>query len=260
MKLFFLLALCSVHLSAFVIGNPGQPALDTKSLFLPDYKKVSMRVGYIDDYVYSQHFTNAFSTVPSNEKPAVGKLSTNTAQVTLNFIEKVDLYGIIGSAQLQLDEEVYFQRQLAWGLGVKWVVYTLDKFRIGADFKYFETTQKPLFLVSSGLPLDIATSDLQLCYSEYQVALGFSYVSEWLCPYIAGTYLSSDTDPKPSRFLVHVPGLQTLMDAEIPSHLNKSSWGAAVGATLLMGSKGTLAVESRFMNQNAISATLELRF
>jgi hypothetical protein len=34
----------------------------------------------------------------------------------------------------------------------------------------------------------------------------------------------------------------------------------AVGATLVMGDKGTLSVESRFFNQNGINASLEIKF
>lgn len=246
-------------MSAFVIGNPGQPSFATKSTLLPTSKKVSFRVAYLDDYVYAQHFSGEFSIASLNEKPAVVKMSTNAASLTMNFIRRLDVYGIIGNAQIQMDEEVYSQQRLAWGVGGKWVIYTWDKFQVGCDFKYFETSQKPSFLVSSGLALNLAT-DLQLEYTEYQGAIGFSYRSQWICPYLMATYLDASIHPKPPLFLVQVPGRSDLMDASINSLINKDRWGAAIGATLIMGSKGTLAVESRFINQNAINATLELRF
>lgn len=259
----------SSFLSAFVIGNPGQPAFASKSILLPTSKKVSFRLGYLDDYVYSQHFgemnfrSEAFFPPAANnfnEKPPVAKLSTNAAILTVNFLRKIDVYGIAGVSQFQMDEDVYTKQRFAWGVGTKWVIYTWDKFRVGCDFKYFQTEPSLTFLSFSGLPLD-PLSKLVLEYTEWQGAAGFSYQSEWICPYLTASYLIATMTPKPGgAFLVKIPGRVEPGDAEIKLVTNRNRWGAAVGATLLLGRKGILALESRFINQNAINATLELRF
>jgi hypothetical protein len=49
------------------------------------------------------------------------------------------------------------------GIGVKSIIVQLDCFRVGCDLKYFTSTQDPLYLVSSGVPLNVV-SDLDLKY------------------------------------------------------------------------------------------------
>lgn len=252
--------LCSsAPVCAFVSGNPAQPSLTCKGIIPLKSKILSIRIAYVDDYVYAQHFRGAYDIASTVEKPPVTKMSTEAAILTLNFQKRLDLYTILGSSRMQMDEEVYARRQFAWGLGLKAIIYQLNCFRVGCDLKYFTTNQRPLFLVSSGLPLDV-TSNLLLNYREYQGALGFSYQSGIFCPYILGTYLNSKIDPSPNKFLVRVPGLDEPLDANMRSFIGANSWGMSVGATLLMGTKGMLSVESRFFNQNGINANLEIRF
>jgi hypothetical protein len=135
----------------------------------------------------------------------------------------------------------------------------MDCLKIGCDVKYFTTTQDPLYLVSSGIPLNVV-SDLDLNYREYQAGLGLSYQSGMFCPYILGTYINSKIDPNIHHFLVKVPGMDELIEPSIRSFVGAVPWGMAVGATLVMGNKGIFSIESRFINQNGIDASLEIRF
>lgn len=254
---FFLLTCLNVE--AFLSGNPGQPALTKKGIIPLKSKILSIRIAYIDDYVYSQHFKGEFDLKTAEEKPPVSKMSTEAAILTLNFRKRIDLYTILGSSKMQMDEEIFARRQFAWGIGIKTVIYQLDRLQIGCDLKYFTTDQKPLYFISSGLPLDVL-SNLWLKYREYQGSLGFSYQSGIFCPYILGTYLSSKVEPNQHRFLIRVPTVEEAIDASVRSFVGANPWGVAVGATLLMGTKGILSIESRFLNQNGIDANLEIRF
>jgi hypothetical protein len=134
----------------------------------------------------------------------------------------------------------------------------MDCFRIGCDFKYFTTTQSPLYFISSAIPLDVV-SDLNFKYRDYQASMGLAYQSEIFCPYLLGTYINSKIDPSMQRFLIALPG-GDLGEGEFHAFRGATQWGMAVGATLVMGEKGTLSVESRFINQNAIDASLEIKF
>ena len=251
--------LTAVQCWSFVCGNPAQPGLMTKGLVPFKTEVWALRVAFLDDYMYSQHIHGEFEVGTTEEKPPVASLSSETAQLTLSFQRRLDIYGLLGSSTLQMDEEVFSRRQFSWGIGAKAIVFELDCFRIGADLKYFQTEQKPLFLVSSGLALDIE-SNLMLKYREYQGSFGMSYQSGIFCPYINGTYINTKIDPNQYGFLVNVPGFEEPMDASIRSFVGTNAWGMAVGATLVMGEKGTLAVESRFFNQNGINASLEIKF
>lgn len=244
---------------AFVSGNPAQPDLMPKGVVPFKNKVWSLRAAFLDDYVYSQHFRGDIEVDGVEEKPPSISIASEIAQITLNYARRLDLYGLVGSSKMQMDQEVFARRQFSWGLGAKGIIFELDCFRIGADFKYLQSDQKPLFLVSSGLALDIE-SDLMLFYREYQGSFGLSYQSGIFCPYINGTYINAQFEPNQYIFLISVPGFEEPMDAMICSFSGRNSWGLAVGATLVMGEKGTLAVESRFFNQNAINASLEIKF
>jgi hypothetical protein len=243
----------------FVCGNPAQPGLVSKGV-VPFRNQIwALRVAFLDDYVYSQHFKGEFEKANLEDKPPVFSLASETAQITLSYRRRFDLYGLVGSSKLQIDQEVFARRQLSWGIGAKAIVFELDCFRIGADLKYFQSDQKPLFLVSSGFALDIE-SNLMLFYREFQGSFGLSYQSGIFCPYINGTYINAKIEPNQFTFLVQVPGFDEPMDATITSFVGRNVWGLAVGASLVMGKKGTLSVESRFFNQNAINAALEIKF
>lgn len=245
---------------SFQIGNPAQPALIHQGIVSKEKRPWGFRVAYLDDFVYAQHFKNEFRISPLDEKPAVVQISTDAALITLNFHNWLDLYGILGGSRLQMDQELYTRREFSWGLGTKIVMFTWDQLRIGCDFKYFQTDQRPIFLVSSGLPLDVVTKDFNLNYSEYQGSLGISYEGSLICPYIQFSYLNAKVSPQPHVFLVNYPGISDPIDATILSFIGRQRWGGAVGATLRMGNMGTFAIESRMFNQNAIDASLELRF
>jgi hypothetical protein len=249
----------SGKLYSFAIGNPAQPALLTDGVIHGPTKTWAFRVAYFDDYVYAQHVKNEFNFGSVGDKPPVVTLSTDAAQITLNIRKWIDLYGIVGSAKLQLDQEIYTRRELAWGLGLKLMIYRVGNLRFGCDVKYFQTNQKPLYLVSSGLPLDVITN-WYLRYKETQAALGLSYKAGFICPYINASYIVTKIEPQPFSFLVNVPGSPDPMDAFVHSLDGNRRWGMAVGATLLAGAKGTFAVESRFFNQNGLNASLEVRF
>ena len=259
MKALFLLLCLTVQGWGFVVGNPGQPWLMMDGVFPYKNKYCSLRAAYLNDYVYSQEFKGQLAIAGDGEKPPINKISSETAQITLNFVRRLDIYGIIGTAKLQMDSEVYAQNELAWGAGVKAVMLQTHHFQLGCDFKYFQTDQTPAYFVSSGLPLGLK-SDLTLSYQEYQAAMGCSYRSEIFCPYVAATYLNAKINPSHNKFLVSVPGMEELIDATTRSYMNSNTWGMAVGGTLMMGEKGTLTVESRFINQNGIDASLEIRF
>jgi hypothetical protein len=95
---------------------------------------------------------------------------------------------------------------------------------------------------------------------EYQGAMGASYRSGIFCPYLVATYLSAQIKPSQKKFLIRIPGMEDLVTANTNTYSNSHNWGMAVGGTLLMGEKGTLSIESRFINQNGIDASLEIRF
>jgi len=89
---------------AFVAGNPAQPGLLSKGIVPFKNQVWALRAAFLDDYVYSQHFCGEFEVDTEQEKPPVFRLASEIAQITLNYHRRVDLYGLVGSSKMQIDQ------------------------------------------------------------------------------------------------------------------------------------------------------------
>lgn len=247
-------------LLAMEIGNPAQPALQKSGLILEEAKKWSFRLAYLDDYVYRMRFKDEFDLTLESTTPTFVKLATNAGLITLNLFDRIDAYTILGTSQLQIQNEAYTKREFSWGVGGKLLFAKLAKMSFGVDIKYFTTKQTPIFFLSDGYAYNVV-NDYKLNYSEIQGSLGTSYKTKYISPYLQITYLISKLKPQPLTALVQYPLDSTIsIDAESRPAVGQRRWGMAVGATLLGSPKATLTVESRFINQNAIDINGEFRF
>jgi hypothetical protein len=245
--------------AATYFGNPALPALQGEGLIKSPPSWYCLRVGYMADSLYTQRYKDEFTidgaTNPSNSV----QLATEAATITLDFKNCFDLTLLLGSAQIQIDQEVYAKRQFAWGVGSKWILYRTDSIYCSIDLKYFESEQKPLYFVSDGYAFDIL-SDFKMDYTEMQAAFGAAYQTGVLSPYLYLTYLYSKIEPRPDSLIVQIPYYDDSIITSSRSVLGARRWGMAVGATLIGGKMGSVTVESRFFNQNAINISGEIRF
>ncbi len=239
------------------VGNPADPSLLECGLFRNKPSWWSFRAGYLDDWVYQQEFRE--NSKISHTKTFT-KLSTYAGLLTLNFKNRVDVYGLVGSSRIQIDQEIFTKRALGWGIGTKWVFWKEKDFFFGGDIKYFETNQKPRYFLMDGLAYNIVTP-FRLEYSEIQAALGICCRAWIFAPYIQGTYLITHIQPQPPVVLVRFPEENAISDdVPIRSSVGKKNWGMALGLTLVDSSKATLSVEWRAFNQNAIDVNGAVRF
>ena len=246
-------------LAAMLVGNPAEPALETVGIFTAPTAWCSMRATFFEDYVYQQRFLDEFPIAESEHTKTFAKLTTQAGMLTLNFKNRIDLYGIAGASRFQLNQAIYSKTQFAWGCGTKLVIYGNDWLYIGADVKYFETNQKPLFFVDNGLAYNVI-GDFQLKYHETQTSFGVCLRTKCIAPYIYGTYLIAKFAPDPLTVLVRWPLSNHLTDIDCKAVVTQRHLGMTVGATLLSGGKSSLSVESRMFNQNAIDVNMQLRF
>jgi len=244
-----------------LIGNPAEPSLGKEGLFSSPESFVSVRVAFLEDYVYYQRFEDEFKIQGMETTKTFAKLSTNAGLATVNFEERVDIYGILGASRLQLNQEIYSTMQFSWGFGGKLILFETQNLFFGLDIKYFVANQKPSYFLSEGLPLNLVDDGFKFKYNETQFSLGTCYQYAGIAPYLYATYLISKIDPDPVIALVQWPfDPAILVDAVCKSVIAHRRWGMAVGATLLSDSKAALTVESRMFNQNAIDVNLDVRF
>jgi hypothetical protein len=249
----------SSNLSAMYFGNPAQPGLLTKGIAV-QYDLCSFRFGYLDDWIYEQKFQNEFILADAATGHSTIELSTYAGLLTLNFVNRVDIYGIIGSSRMQVNEEIFTKRELGWGIGVKWLIFQEKNFFIGADAKYFHTYQKPSYFIFEGAPLNNVLSSYRLYYSDVQVAVGIAYKAVPFCPYINGTYVTTKITPQPATTLVRLPEGGEITDLTTSSLISLNNFGIAAGMTLLDSEKASLSCEWRGINQSGVNVNLEVRF
>jgi hypothetical protein len=246
-------------LQAMLIGNPAQPSLLTQGIVISPPASCSLRIGYLDDYVYRQRYKEFRVINETSSSKSFVKIYTHSALATFNFRNRLDLYGLLGSSRMVLDREIFTRSQFAWGLGGKLVIFQQDNVSIGTDIKYFQCDYSYInYLVSDGTPYNVV-GPFTLKYNETQLALGICYKMHWIAPYINATYLISEIEPDPGIILIQLSP-SDLVDSPIASITTQRRWGLAVGATLISCAKAALSVESRMINQNAIDINLEIRF
>lgn len=254
----FLLLLSISPLSAMLVGNPAEPALIEKGV-LSKYSCVSFRVGYLDDWVYKQRFQDEFKIEGETHARTFLELSTYAGMTTLNFIKRLDIYTLLGSSRMQIDEEIFTKRAFSWSVGTKLMFLKHKNFFMGTDIKYFQTDQKPKYFVIDGAPFNIV-SNYKSKYQEVQAALGMSYQISLFVPYVNATYIFTHIEPEPPIILVRFPDMDEHVDLELKSVICKKKWGMALGFSLVDLSTAALSFEWRAFNQNAINVNGEIRF
>lgn len=245
------------HLFALFFANPAQPAIQTEGILNSPRDWYSLRIGYASDYLYQQQYDDEFPQISSLTSHV--RLITDASLFTLNIRNCVDFNVLIGSSQIQIDREVFSKRQFSWAAGTKFLVFQSDLFLLAFDLKYFESKQKPHYFVSEGYAFNLL-SKFRLDYYEMLAAFGIAAKAANLFPYLYATYIYSKIDPNPLIIVLKYPFSNRSFDTTSRSVIDKQRLGIALGATLLAGSQGSLTVETRFFNQNAVTVTGEIRF
>lgn len=258
-KIALLFSVCASSIQGMLIGNPAEPGLQKNGILIPPPSWCSLRVGYLDDCVYRQRYKEFRVINEDSTSKSFVKIYTHSALITLNFHDRLDLYGLLGSSRLILDREIFTRSNFSWGIGGKLLICEYGNFSLGTDIKYFQANYSYInYLVSDGTPYKVV-GPFTLKYDETQLALGICYKTNLIAPYINATYLISEIEPDPGIILIRLSSTD-LVDSPISSITTQRRWGLAVGASLVSSSKATLSVESRMFNQNAIDVNLEIRF
>jgi hypothetical protein len=260
MRITLILLTLALHGFAMQIGNLASPALETKSILWDHVSWCSIRLGFIDDWIFEQTYKDEFvfdDTQIVNHTHM--QLSTYAGSVTVNFQDRFDIYTILGSSRMQIDEEIFTKGAFCWAVGSKLILYKTDSFFLGTDFKYFFTSQKPRYFLVEDLPYNLM-SDFRLELEQIQGALGLSYKYGIFTPYINASFISSHIQNRPGIALVRLPDENEMVDVNTKSILSKNPWGLALGFTLTDSEKMSLSFEYRALNENALNVSGEIRF
>ena len=244
-------------LYSLYVGNPSAPCYLQDGILIEKKPGFSIRAGYLTEYIYQASFIDEFDTTQTTRTNA--SISTISGMAILNVLDRWDLYAIIGTSRLKMDQLIEANRNLSWAVGTTATMFKGEKFSLGADLKYFETDQKPDFFLINGVVRPIE-GNFVLQIQEIQAALAGSYNIGNFVPYIGVTYLFSKINPIPTLGLISIPERNLFLQFEANTSINHKKIGIVLGTSLVSDKKMSLNVETRMVDQNAINVSGQLRF
>jgi len=238
------------------IGNPSDPGLYFNGLFTSKMKNASIRASYLYNNIYNAKYQDKLILTAT---PSDVKMRITAGVLTFNFFNRIDLLGILGTTDFELDTLIFSDRTLAWGAGLKLIIYKGEKIDFSLDGKYFSTKQRPTFFLVEKAVYPLVGS-FKEHIEELNGSFALSYKTNFLIPYIGATFLYSRIVPKPLvGYLLLPDGDQTVFatnDSDI-----KNMFGVAAGVSIINRQKNaTLNLETRVLDQNAFAFIGSIRF
>ena len=242
------------------VGNPSFPELLSKGFCIPENSCVDFRLGYEGDFVGDARMKQ---TQESSGRVDHFTQDTNSGTVTLNFFDRLDIYGVFGSTRICADwrfnpddalkrAQLQTGYQFLWAVGARGVLYNWGKTTLGLGGRYSASNPHPSWIAINGTPEPVNGAHLQ--WDAWQVDLDLSYQIEIFIPYIGVKYLDARVKTGSFPEAIASNGSGSL-------HMrNRMPVGMIVGCTLSTGSYFMLNVEARLIDEEAATISGDLRF
>lgn len=257
---FFLLAFASYSLHAAPVGNTMAPQLIQEGFVIPIDSWVDFRIGYEGDFVGDGRMEQ---TVNGSGRVDSFQQYTNAATVTLNILDRLDIFGVFGSSRVCSDwrfttantitriqiETLY---HFLWGAGARGIFVEWGKVCLGLGGRYAFCSYKPSWLMTNATPVNV--NGTRLLWREWQVDLDISYNIDLFTPYLGVKY--SNASAKLGTFPTPVSnsGLGT-------DHFeNRTPVGIFIGCSISNCKYFMLNIEGRLIDEDAVTISGDLRF
>ncbi len=245
LAVFGLLLATTVSAQAAPAGNPADPVLLNGTYPI----KAEAMVDFLFDRDFDLSGDNA-----------VIKGQWYFGKVSIKLVEKIDIYGLIGTADLEIDEWTVNDYTLetdpavAWGSGFKLLLYETEKYgdgilrvSLGGDYRDYapgvETVKKSGADVSGVIKREFR-------YREWQGSLGVSYSLPQFTPYLGVKY--SDCECK-----LEIDDHGTIHTTRANS---KDIVGIFLGCDYQWKENISLNLEGRFIDETALNAGFKINF
>lgn len=268
-------------LYAAPVLNPAEPALITDGVFLCDDDCWGLKAGYRGNFVYDKSFHHAGRGNNGNVANVYNfGYYSNSGVLTLNLWDRLDIYGFVGAANIDLDafhreidsadpdqyaDVSYFSKtRTNWGVGAKVVLWEtcwgcVGTTYIGLDAVYERLNSAPIqharIVDSTNDFFDWTANGSKLGFYETQVSLGIAHRICNLVPYIAVKWSNGGFN---GRGYYDASG--DSFDFNVPSAHASRHWGYAFGVTLVDANRMTVTAEARFVDETALSVAAEFKF
>ncbi len=262
-KLAMLMAaiVASTALYAAPVGNPSAPQLIDEGFFMSCDTWIDLRVGYEGDFVSDarmKQYREGHGRVDRYQQ------STNSGTVTINVLDRLDVYGVFGSSRTQaewrfvdtvgavnlIDMETLYN--FLWGVGARGLLFEWGNTSFGIGGRYSSANYKTEWLTTDGVP--VSTAGTHLRWHEWQIDWDISYRIDLLTPYIGLKY--SNAKARLSGFDTPIAS-----SGSGTNHFeNRTPVGMFIGCSLSTGKYFMLNVEGRLIDEEAVTISGDLRF
>ncbi len=261
MKKLFPFLLLSLLLSfnplhALYLGNPASPNAITKGFWICKDAFMGVKAGYQVDYVFDRGLK---SYAGARARVDQFQAQLNQGVVTFDFVERVELYASVGAMETTFSHrpksgharrEYQTNDKWTWGAGGRAIIYEWKEccLTIEGGFQWAYPHIKWDALNGTSF-----TTDAKMLYREWQVGLGVSREIDMFIPYAAIKF--SDVDARVSSLR---PNLQ--LNTSHFRMTNRNHFGLVLGCTLTPGKYFDLTVESRMIDEEAITLAGNVKF
>ena len=257
MRALFLLCLPVVAAHAFFNGNPEAPDVIDDGIIFSKESDFSIEIGYQKDWVFDMNLS-AQNLIGSSFQNSQANFDQGVIRV--DFLGHYQIYGSLGSAKFFLDQTLRSDQTISYisddaftfGVGGKILIYQGHGFSFGIDGKYQ--------YASFDLPTIIKQGDYMPQKSAYgsfygfQIGLAAAYHIDIFSPYIGIDYLFQKI-----HFQKIKNGIVSNLDNDFYAK-SRIPVGGIVGVTLSSGRDFAVTVESRFIDENAVTLMFDLKF
>ena len=260
MKKIAILFCAVLGLHAAPVGNAAAPQLLEDGFFIPSQCWVDFRLGYEGDFVGDGQLKQVIS---GQGRVDTFQQYTNAATVTLNVLDRLDLFAVFGSSRVcsdwrfnyfggisRIQLETFYQ--YLWGIGGRGILWEWGASCLELGGRYARCNYKPCWITSNAAQVHVEKSEIH--WKQWQFDLAISYKIEWLIPYIGIKY---------SRVISLLKGFSVPISRSgtgTDHFTNKTPVGAFLGCSFSNGKYFMLNVEGRFFDEQAATISGDLRF
>ncbi len=252
--------LCPFFLQALPIGNPSSPLLPEEGAFIAKESAITLEVGYLGDWVLDRSFTFKKNfTTPSDHFDDFYMMSQN-GRISLNFADRVELHAQLGQGEIHISQmptpttkiQYLTNPSFIYGVFSNALIAFWGKVDLSLTAAYSamrSSFQNIKVNGASESPIG------KLHYNEWNVSLGFSYKADLFSPYAGLSYSNAEI-----KFFNVGSVSSALSPLNTFAIKNKRYMGLFLGCGLEAYKALSLNIESRLVDETAITATVKLRF
>ena len=247
--------LLQLPLYALYVGNPAEPQLIDQGFFMSQDSFATIKIGYQGDAVFDRKLRAQGGARGPIDR---FKIHMDQGAVTLNLIDRIEVYGSLGSFNATLwdrpkadGKRREYETRDHWtaGGGLRILLMQWKHTILGCDGKVQYSAPRVKWVTVDGTA---SSANYELTYREWQLSLAVSHTIDIFTPYLAAQYSAVHAD------INGIPGA-VLPHSHFKMHA-RERFGMAVGCSFSNCKKFDLNIEARLISEQAATLAANLKF